>query len=197
MFAQARSAPAGDVTIKAVVAKVQYCVGPISMLPSPLQPGPSDITLSLYLQLFYENHGAEPMIVPLQFRSRARMITGQQDAETITLREDPFDPEYLATLDRPTPPDFIVIPAGRSEFAYLGERVDVPVHSPNRQLLGKTARFVIVRDHGLIPPPNIGELRVRWRDFGVVWTGTQESEAVSISIPESPATEDCAKDDRF
>lgn len=190
--AQNRTAQSRDLTIKAIVHEVKYCLGPTSFLPSKQQPGASDITLRLSLKLLYENHRSEPIIVPLGFRSLARMmVAGQQDAETVLSRENPYDPTRVVELARPAPPYFVVIPGGKSELQYFGELVDVGVRSSDRQLLGKTVQISITRDHGLLP---VEKLQARWKSYGTVWTGIQDSEPVSISIPESPATVDCGKD---
>jgi len=122
------------------------------------------------------------------------VVAGQQAAQTFTSREDPFDPKVVVDLARPEPPYFIVIPGGKSDVAYLGELVDVRVRSSDSQLLGKTVQISITRDHGLLP---VEKLQARWKLYGTLWTGIQDSEPLSISIPESHATVDCRKDEKF
>lgn len=196
--AQNRTDPLGYVTIKPIVHEVRYCVGPTSYFVSERQPGASDIILRLSLKLLYENHRSDPIVLPLRFRSRVRMaVMGQGDAETVTSREDPMDPKAVLVLARPEPPYFIVIPSGKSDLAYLGEFVDVPVRAAGKQLLGTTVQFSITRNHGLLPPSVVEQLQTRWTSYGTLWTGISDSETINLSIPESPEPVDCRKDERF
>jgi len=200
------NAQTGDVTIKARVHEVKYCLGPTSYFPAKQQPAASDITLRLVLDLLYENHGSEPIIVPLGYRSVARMVlAGQGDAQAILSRVVPFPQQLtppgqpdrskpMSELARPEPPYFIVIPGGKSEWRYLGEPIDVRVRSSDRQLLGKIFQFSVTRDHGLL---TFEKLQDKWKSYGTFWTGIQESDTASVPIPESPETSDCRKDERF
>jgi hypothetical protein len=194
----AQNRPSGDVRIEAIIHETKYCLGPTSHFPQKQQPGPSDITLRLSVELLYENHLSRPIILPLGYSSTAQMVVaGQQDAERVGSRGNPFDPNALVDLTNPAPPYFIVIPSGKSsELRYLGEFVYVPVLSPDRRLLGKDIQLSITRDHGL-PPSVVRQLQGRWEDSGMLWTGIQKSGTVSVSIPESPATADCRKEERF
>ena len=194
-IAQNRAAPSEDVMIRAIVHEVKYCQGPTSYFPSKQQSGASDITMRLSLQLLYKNLGSAPIILPLGFRSIAKMVVGgQQDEQIVRSRENPFDPKRVVEVYRPEPPYFIVVPGGKSESRYFGELVDIPVRSPNNHLLGKTIQISMTRDHGLQP---IEKLQARWKPYGTLWTGVQNSEPVSVSIAESPVTVDCRKDERF
>ncbi len=191
------SAPSADVTIKPIIHEVKYCLGPTSHFPQKQEPGPSDITLRLSLTLLYENHGSGPIILPLGYGSIARVVVvGEQDMRTVASRDNPFDPNALVGFSLPAPPYFAVIPGGKSELRYFGEFVYVPVRSADWQLLGKTIQLSITRDHGL-PSSVIEELQRKWKSYGVFWTGIQDSERVTVSIPASPATADCRKDERF
>jgi len=124
------------------------------------------------------------------------VVAGEQDAQTVLSRPNPFDPKAVVNLARPEPPYWVVIPGGKSEVRYFGELVDVRVRSSEMQLLGKSVQFSITRDHGL-PPSEVETLQAKWKSYGTLWIGVQELEPVSVSIPESPATVDCRKDERF
>jgi hypothetical protein len=193
------SAPAiGGLTITPIVGNAKYCMGPTSYFPQEHQPGVSDITLRLSLKVLYENHGAEPMILPLRFRSVVRMfVAGGTSGEVVTSRVDPLDQDAIKAQAQPDPPYFLVIPGGGSELAYLGELVDLRVRSPSRVLLGRTLQFSITRDHGLLPSSLFEELRNKWRAYGTLWNGVRDSKMFSVSVPEAPVTVDCRKDERF
>ena len=125
------------------------------------------------------------------------VVAGQRGGEIVSSKVDPLGLDVIEGLAIPSLPYFIVIPSGKSDVAYLGELVDVPVSSSGRQLLGKTVQFSINRDHGLLQPSAVEALQRKWKGYGVLWTGIQDSEMVSVPIPVSPATVDCRKDERF
>jgi hypothetical protein len=199
MSAQSTGKSSGGITLSAIVHEVKYCLGPTSYFSAERQSAAADdITLRLSVKLIYENHGTDPVILPLRFRSLARMVVaGRSGAEIVSSIEDPLDLNAVVKLARPEPPYFIVIPAGKPEFGYLGELLFVPVRSSEKQLLGTTVQFLITRDHGLLPPSMVEMLQAKWKSYGNIWAGTQDSEPLSLSIPQAPITVDCRKDERF
>src|SRR5262245_46837539 len=74
MRAQSSAAPSDDVTISISEGTPEYCLGEFT---SPLfegsKRGPDDITLRLPLNLSYENHRSETIIVPSWIHYLARM----------------------------------------------------------------------------------------------------------------------------
>jgi hypothetical protein len=202
-YAQNGAAQPGKITITPIIHEVKYCLGPYYPFPVLEQPFGSDITLMVSWKMLYKNLGSEPIILPLRYGSRVRMrILGEENVQTVESREDRYDSNAVRALARPEPTSFIVIPAGASEVGYLGEFAFVRVHAltmqlplreviPGIDLLGKTLEFSIVRDHGRLGPPLVEELQAKWKTYGTLWSGTQESETVSVSIPASPATVVC------
>jgi len=187
-----------DIRIRAVVRDTKYCLGRTSYFPVSDQPGDLDITLWFTLDLVYENSSEQPLIVPLRFHSRGQMLVeGQTATQTIEAREDHTDFARVAPDARPLPPYFIVVPPESSQQKYLGEFLSVRVKGSAGSLLGTKVRIWLNRDHRLISQPLAEQLQERWKAEGRLWLGALDSDWVDISIPRSPVTVDCRKDERF
>jgi hypothetical protein len=185
-----------NVTIKPTIYEARYCLGPTSRR-FPDGHGPSDITLWLWVQLDYENHGSVPIIVPLKYHSDARMVVAGE-TETVKSNQDRTDfGQIIWRLSRPEPPYFMVIPAGASQYRYLSEFVSLTVKNGETDLLGKTVTFVFNRDHRRLAPKIAEQLQNRWKTDGQIWLGAQDSELLTVSLPIVPKTVDCALDEKF
>src|SRR5262245_50986090 len=82
--AQNSAAPSSDVTIRISGDTPEYCLGEV-LSPGLSAPkrGPDDITLRLPLEVRYENHRSETIIVPTWTRYLTRMTVVGQNGSTV------------------------------------------------------------------------------------------------------------------
>ena len=201
--AQNTVAPSGDVTIGMSAGTPEYCLGPSGALPSlGSDLGPDDITLRLTLNLRYENHLSETVILPT-FNRRIIWLTVGGESGTTILRDSRMGMNVEAVMAMSGPDgSFLMLNVGKERAVFdsligyrqsfrQAQRVTIPVlaRSSGLDLRGKTVQIVLTLDYGSLPPDVVETLNERWMDYGTVWTGVVES-TVTIRIPKEPLTWD-------
>ena len=193
--AQNSAAPSADVTIRMSEETPEYCLGEI---PSPRfagpKRGPDDITLRLPLEVRYENHRSETIIVPTWTHYLTRMTVVGQNGSTV-LRSVEGGGMNVNTVMAMSSPDlrFSIIAGGKYAPSTGSEGVVIPVldRSSGLDLRGKTVQIVMTRDFRSLAPEVVEKLNEKWKDYGAVWTGVAESETLTFRIPEEPLTRNC------
>jgi hypothetical protein len=196
LLGQTVSGLAKDPGVRVIVREMKFCEGPTSYAPIPGQPSKGDITLRLYLTFSYQNPSLEPLILPLFIRTSADLGAPQQPQRLkMWDKRDRRDPTGVASMPFPAPPyATIIAPGGMTS---LDDMIDVPVMSVGKSLLGTSVNLSITRDHGLLPAEIVTVLALKWKEHGLLWTGKQETNALTIALPTAPSTVDCRTDDRF
>jgi hypothetical protein len=173
----------------------EYCLGEFT---SPLfegsKRGADDITLRLPLNVSYENHRSETIIVPTWIQYVARMTVTGQNGSTI-LRNvgnggmDVKRVMAMSTLHRV----FTIIAGGKYVWSTAPEGLVIPVldRSTGLDLRGKTVQILMTRDFRSLAPDVVEKLNEKWKDSGTVWTGVAESNTVTFRIPDEPLTRNC------
>ena len=173
----------------------EYCLGPIpSFHFQGPKRGPGDITLRLPLQLLYENHRAETIILPSWIHYLTRMTVAGQNGSTV-LRNMGNGGMDVKTVMAMSGPDrrFSIIAGGKSAWYTGTEGVVIPVldRSSGLDLRGKTVQIVMTRDFRSLAPEVVEKLNEKWKDYGAVWMGVAESETLTFRIPKQPLTRNC------
>jgi|SRR5688572_12081016 hypothetical protein len=214
--AQISTTPAGDVKIKMSAAgSPEYCLG--STLSYPLfkgvAEGPNDIRLRLRLKLWYVNNRTETNILPPQSRLFTRMTVSGQNDPTI-LRDARYSGVDLkmvlaSSTARPagkfTIYDYSIL-AGRAsgtapelvqclsekDPGCVSDQVMIPVldRTSGLDLRGKTIQIMTTREH-LLAPDAAQKLNDKWKQYGTIWSGSVDSEPVTLLIPDNPSPRDC------
>jgi hypothetical protein len=183
--------PNRDVIITPVVKKIKYCLGSTSRIGHPGDAGPSDITLYINYGLRYENHLPSSIIVPVMNRTFVRVSVAGGGKGHVVSYEDSYDARELAKMASPERRYFSVMQPGATDEHDVAP-VEVRLTSPVEPLLGKTIEITVLRDHNFLMDDVIMlDKQPKWRKYGTLWRGTQESEPLKIEIPKSPATVNC------
>jgi hypothetical protein len=200
MCAQNSATPSADVTIRIGEDRPEYCLGEIPSLPSfdfeGPKRGPDDITLRLPLTVRYENHRAETIIVPLVIQYLTRMTVAGQNGSTVlrTVQGPGMDVNKAMAVPSPDARSgFSIIPGGNYALSTGAEGVLIPVvdRSSGVDLRGKTVQIMMTRDFRSLTSEAVEKLNEKWKDYGRIWTGVTQSEAVTFRIPEEPLTKNC------
>ena len=197
MHAQSSAAPSTGVTIGMSEGTPEYCLGEILSPPfEGPKRGPDDITLRLPLNVSYENHGSETIIVPPWIRYLTRMTVAGQNGSTV-LRSvgggRGMDVKTVMAMSSPDSRRFSIIAAGKYASSTAPEGVVIPVldRSSGLDLRGKTVQIVMTRDFQSLAPDVVGKLNEKWKEYGTVWAGLAESDTITFQIPVEPLTQNC------
>lgn len=82
---------------------------------------------------------------------------------------------------------FDTIPGGEAALSTALEAVVIPVldRSKGVDLRGKTVQITITRDFRSLSPDAVEKLNEKWKDYGAVWTGVAESNAMTFYMPKT------------
>ena len=208
MSAQTK-APSADLTLAMTAGTSEYCAGPMtSNWPNTgffKTQNPEDIVLRLSVTLQYRNHRSQTIILPPR--------TGLFNRMTVPGRNEPIvlrNAKYYSRLDLNTvtaPPKldtafdsnaFSAVPGGNllcllaKGPGCTSDTILVPVvdHSSQLDLRGTIIQIVMTRDHPL-QPALLQKLTELWKTSGTVWSGTVDSEPLTLRIPDEPFVKNC------
>jgi hypothetical protein len=205
----ARDSGIASPTAVATRAEVSYCFARVRGLDPDRLP-PAYLALQLRVAVSYSNAAARPLILLLP---HLRTIYGGfKPGDTGAFKEGPglFAPvlkpmEHLpsdVSLDNPIDPKndaFTIIPAGGEVALPLWEELTLPV-SPQGlfkrrpDLRGRKVYVTLQFKHQELRPALQAYLSDRWARFGIPWTGTLTTNAISIDVPADPRADGACKD---
>lgn len=207
--AMARDSVIASPTAVATSAEVSYCFARVRGLDPDRLP-PAYLALQLRVAVSYSNTAARPVILPLQHLRT--IYSGFKPGETGAFKDGPglFAPvlkpmQHLppdVNVDNPVKPKndvFTIIPAGGEVALPLWEELTLPV-SPQGlfkrrpDLRGHKVYVTLQFKHQELRPALQAYLSDRWSQFGVPWTGTLTTNAISIDVPADPQAGGLCKD---